>query len=51
MILVLKLYKVVLTFIKAVKTLVCDHSNESFLAVLKKLHWLFQPLHILNENI
>ena len=34
MVLLIMLYKVVLTFTSVDETLVCDHSNESYLAVL-----------------
>ena len=34
MVLYIMLYKVVLTFQSVDETLVCDHSNESYLAVL-----------------
>ena len=34
MVLFIMLYKVVLTFKSVDKALVCDHSNESYLAVL-----------------
>ena len=34
MVLFITLYKVVLTFKSVDKTLVCDHSNESYCAVL-----------------
>ena len=33
-VLIIMLYKVVLTFTSVDKTLVCDHSNESYWAVL-----------------
>ena len=33
-VLFIRLYKVVLTFKSVVETLVCDHSNESYWAVL-----------------
>ena len=33
-VLIIRLYKVVLTFKSVDKTLVCDHSNESYCAIL-----------------